>query len=401
MEKERNKKGKYFSFNDFLTTKTEQMAKISPFRAALPDLSDIISFDEFFGSAKRKFPLYLSDGIYEQNSKEALYIYRVKRPHRSHTGILACTNVLDYINGEIKKHENTLAAKEAKMMRLFEERQALIKPILLTYPNVLEIDALINRITTSMPSSFTITFQDEEHVFWQIEEEVHIKKMVKVFDEHVHESYICDGHHRAKTSEVLYRRSLDKDGRNDKNSPVNYMLVAYFPASEIEIHNYNRIIASLPDMTDAEFLAKIDKVYTATPIAKGYVPVSQYEMGMYLGKQWYKLTLKNHLMPPANTPTSETLDVHILNQYVLEGILEIEDVRTEPDIKYVEGPKGAFSLERRVREGKARVAFNLYPVALEDLIKISDEQDTLPPKSTWIEPRMRNGFIAHLYKDVL
>ena len=145
------------------------MAKISPFRAALPDLSDIISFDEFFGSAKRKFPLYLSDGIYELNEEKALYVYRIKRPHRSHTGVLACTNVLDYINGEIKKHENTLAAKEEKMMGLFEERQAFIKPILLTYRNVLEIDAIVNRITISMTPSFTIPFQDEEHVFWQID----------------------------------------------------------------------------------------------------------------------------------------------------------------------------------------------------------------------------------------
>ncbi|BDS14938.1 DUF1015 family protein [Aureispira anguillae] len=376
------------------------MAKISPFRAALPDLSDIISFDDFFGSAKRKFPLYLSDGIYNQNENKSLYIYRVKRPHRSHTGILACTNVLDYINGEIKKHENTLAAKEAKMMRLFQERQALIKPILLTYPNVLKIDALVNRITTSSAPSFHIPFQDEEHIFWQIEDPNRIEALIDAFAAHVKESYICDGHHRARTSELLYKKYLETNELSSEKAQFNYMLVAYFPASEIEIHNYNRVIADLTDISDKVFIQKLQEYYTLTPVAKSYNPISQYEMGMYLDKQWYKLQLKEKYYPQAGIPTKETLDVYFLNKFVLEGILNIEDIRTEPDIKYVEGPKGAFSLERRVREGKAKVGFNLYPVALEDLITISDEQDTLPPKSTWIEPRMRNGFIAHLYNEV-
>lgn len=376
------------------------MAKISPFRAALPDLSDIISFDDFFGSAKRKFPLYLSDGIYNQNNKKSLYIYRIKRPHRSHTGLLACTNVLDYINGEIKKHENTLAAKEAKMMRLFEERQALIKPILLTYPNVLEIDALINRITTSSPPSFHIPFQDEEHIFWQIEDPTRIEALTSAFDTHVNESYICDGHHRAKTSELLYKRYLESKELTTNKTQFNFMLVAYFPASEVEIHNYNRVIADLGALSQEDFLEQLGVYYDIESVEKNYTPIAKYEMGMYLETQWYKLQLKESYWPAPSTPTKETLDVFFLNKFVLEGILQIEDVRTEPDIKYVEGPKGAFSLERKVREGKAKIGFNLYPVALEDLIKISDEQDTLPPKSTWIEPRMRNGFIAHLYKEV-
>ena len=376
------------------------MAKISPFRAALPDLSDIVSFDEFFESAKRKFPLYLSDGIYEQSKKKALYVYRVKRSHRSHTGIIACTNILDYINGSIKKHENTLTAKEAKMMRLFDERQALIKPILLTYPNVLEIDAMINRLTISTNPTFTIAFQDEEHVFWEIDEKAQIKTITEAFEKHVKVSYICDGHHRAKTSELLYRRMNKKKGALKTEQNVNYMLAAYFPASEIEIHNYNRLISDLQGITEEEFINKIKKIYHIKEMSKGYYPIAKYEMGMFIGKKWYKVVLKDRYMPTKKTAVNETLDVYILNKFVLEGILKIKDVRTEPDIKYLEGPKGSFGLERRVREGKAEVAFNLYPVALEDLIKISDQEDCLPPKSTWIEPRMRNGFMAHLCKEV-
>ncbi|MFK7798135.1 MAG: DUF1015 family protein [Aureispira sp.] len=374
------------------------MATISPFRAALPDLTDIISFDDFFGSAKRKFPLYLSDGIYQQNKNAAVYIYRVKRAHRSHTGVLACADVKDYINGLIKRHENTLAAKEAKMMRLFEERQALIKPILLTYPNVLEIDAIVNRITSSNSPSFSIPFQDEEHLFWEINDKIRIDALKVLFKDNIKETYICDGHHRAKTSEIFYRRYIENQAPDDKNTEFNNMLVAYFPASEIEIHNYNRVIASLDNLSEEDFLQQLKQYYKIKKVEHSHTPLHQYNMGMLLDRQWYKLELLSKYHPKAGTPTNETLDVHFLNKFVLEGILNIEDVRTEPDIKYIEGPKGAFGLERRVREGRAKVGFNLYPVALEDLIKISDEQDTLPPKSTWIEPRMRNGLIAHLYK---
>lgn len=376
------------------------MATISPFRAALPDLTDIISFDDFFGSAKRRFALYMSDGIYTRNDHESLYIYRIKRPHRSHTGLLACTDVLDYINGTIKRHENTLAAKEAKMLRLFEERQALIKPILLTYPNVLEIDALINRITTSSSPSFMIPFQDEEHLFWQIDDELRIQTLQEAFLHHVKETYICDGHHRAKTSDILYHRYLEDGTLPARRAQFQHMLVAYFPASEIEIYNYNRVVASLGNLSEADFLKKLKTYYKVEQSDKYHNPIRRYEVGMFLGKDWFRLTLKKEYYPKADTPTSETLDVHFLNRYVLQDILGISDIRTEPDICYVEGPKGAFGLERRVREGRAQVGFNLYPVALEDLIKISDEQGTLPPKSTWIEPRMHNGFVAHLYQDL-
>lgn len=375
------------------------MAKISPFNASIPDLTDIISFDEFFESAKRKFPLYLSDGIYEQAAKKAIYIYRVKRQHRSHTGLIVCTNVLDYINGSIKKHENTLTAKEAKMMRLIEERQALIKPILLTYPNVLEIDAMINRITISNQVSFSISYQEEDHLFWQITDKTMVKALCNAFEKKVAVSYICDGHHRAKTSELIYRNHRKKDVTFPEDDSINFMLSAYFPASEIEIHNYNRLIANLGDLTENQFLEQLDTYYQLTKVSKNYFPVSKFEMGMFIDNQWYQLKLKKNYLPKRSTAVNETLDVHMFNELVLKGILNIEDVRTEPDIKYLEGPKGAFGLERRVREGKAVVAFNLYPVALEDLIKISDQDHCLPPKSTWIEPRMRNGFITHLYKE--
>ena len=179
------------------------------------------------------------------------------------------------------------------------------------------------------------------------------------------------------------------------------MLTAYFPASEIEVHRYNRMLLTLKELSSADFLEALGQYYTITTEAQAFSPISKRYLGLCLENQWYRLQLKPEFEPEDNVPTNESLDVHILNELVLKNILGIQDVRSEPNIKYIEGPKGAANMEKKVRDGKAVAAFNLYPVTLEDLIRISDEEDTLPPKSTWIEPRMRNGFITQLYKNTL
>jgi len=370
------------------------MANISAFHPATPDLNDIISFDDFFGTAKRKFPFYFSDGYYQVQDEDCFFIYRIVRHSRSHTGLIAAAHVKDYLNGLIKKHENTLASKEEQMLKLFNERNGVIKPILLSYPNVLEIDALINRLTISMPPSFKIPFEDDEHIFWAIRQDALVQRFKELFDKHIDNSYICDGHHRAKTAEKLYHQHKSETG----DTPYNYIMAAYFPASEIVIHNYNRTLTSLKGLNNEAFLDALSKYYDLNKVSMAFRPYRDKQMGMYLNNQWYQLDMKPEFIPdPLTTATAKRLDVHLFNQFVLKDILKIEDVRTEPEVKYVEGTKGPAALERKVDEEKAVVAFNLYPVAIEDLIDISDVGGTLPPKSTYIEPRMRNGFIAQLY----
>jgi len=371
------------------------MANIAAFRPALPDLKDIVSFDDFFGTAKRKFPIYLSDGYYRQQENPSIFIQRITRVGRSHTGIIACAHVQDYIDGHIKRHEHTLAAKEVQMDDLFKERNGVIKPIMLTYPNVLQIDALINRITVALPYSFKIPFEDEEHTFWQISEPSHLEQFKTLFQKHVAASYICDGHHRAVTAEKLYETYGDK---KNADNPYNYIMAAYFPASEIVINNFNRVLTSLKGVKPADFLARLGSIFHIHEEPMPFRPANKHQMGLYLDKCWYRLYLREAYIPdPLKTPVAECLDVHLFNKYVLQHILGIEDVRLEESIKYVEGVKNLATLERKVDGEKVIAAFNLYPVALEDLIAISDINGTMPPKSTYVEPRMRNGFIAQLY----
>lgn len=378
------------------------MATIVPFRFALPYLKDIDNPTDFFDSAKRKFPMYLNDGLYQQIPNESLYVYRVQRPHRSHTGIITCTHMADYVEGRIKAHENTLMEKESQMMGLFRERHAVIKPVLLTYRNVLEIDALINRITISMPPTFSIPFEDEMHHFWQMDEKSRLQQFLDLFQRLVPHSYICDGHHRMRTSEQLYLNQKNNYPPHLQNEYYNYILTAYFPASEIEIHNYNRILTSLKGLNEETFLNRLREIYQVHATPKPVAPASKHHLALFLNKQWYKLTLKEeHAAELLKQPIREQLDVSVFNHRVLEDILGIEDVREEPEVTYIEGPKGSFALERAVRENNNKgAAFWLYPVAIEHLIDISDEAGTLPPKSTWIEPRMRNGFAVQLYSDL-
>jgi uncharacterized protein (DUF1015 family) len=371
------------------------MTKIAAFRPAIPNLKNIVSLDDFFGTAKKKFPVYLSEGYYKQQDTASIFVHRIIRQGRSHTGIIACAHVLDFIEGHIKKHEHTIASKEVQMEDLFKERNGVIKPILLTYPNVLEIDALINRITVSLPVSFSIPYEDELHNFWQISDKDQIEKLSSLFAKKVPCTYICDGHHRAATAERLFE---NYGNRKDSDNSYNYLMAAYYPASEIVINNFNRVLSSLKGISTDDFLERLSTMYHIQEEPIAYRPTQKYQMGMYIDKCWYRLNLRDAYIPDAeNTSVAECLDVHLFNKYILQHILGIEDVRMDDSIKYIEGVKGPAALERKVDSDKMFAAFNLYPVALEDLIAISDINGTMPPKSTYIEPRMRNGFMAQLY----
>ena len=179
------------------------MANISPLCALVPIVSKIEDSFEFFSSAKKKFNQYLEAGFYKQNDNNAFYICRIQTTHRSHTGIIARTNIQDYVQGAIKKHENTLTAKEDKMLGLFQEIKAMVKPILLTYENAWEIDAFINRLTIANKASFEINFGVEKHIFWEISSEEQMQQLTLLFQNRVPNAFICDGHHRAASAERL------------------------------------------------------------------------------------------------------------------------------------------------------------------------------------------------------
>ena len=368
--------------------------RILPFQAVYPNFEYISSPDSFFGAVKYEYPEYKKSGFFTKAPQEAIYIYEIRSETRRHTGIVACADVHDYLNQKIKKHENTLPSKEQQQMHLMISRNATVKPVLLTYPGVKELNKLIADFKKENDPYYSTCFQDEgkTHIIWEVSDGRLIEKMQKLFKKKVPITYIADGHHRCSTTALMYKRLKDKKEEKD----YGRLFSAFFPLDELEVHDYNRVVEGFNDYTLTAFMAKISQLFDIELLNKPSKPVKKHEVVMFINKEWYRLTWKKSFLKPS--PESKILlDASLLDRLVLKDILGIKDVRTDTRVKYIEGPKGIHEIKNRVMKNENRVAFLLYPASLNDLMKIADANQIMPPKSTWFEPRMKNGVIVQEY----
>ena len=366
--------------------------RIKPFQAVYPNFDYITSADSFFDTVKVQYPEYKKSGFFNKTAQEAIYIYQIKTDKRVYTGLVACSDIQDFNEGNIKKHENTLSQKEQQQMHLMLSRNATVKPVLLTYPNVDKIKNLIHQtIKKNKPFYTTIMeLKQQQHTFWEVSDGALIQKFQKLFEKHVPRAYIADGHHRTSTTALMSERMKNNsDGKN-----YDLLLSAFFAVDELEIYDYNRVVDGLNECSMTTFMAKISQVFNVEILAEARKPNKKYEVVMFLNREWFVLTWKQEVLDEYEKE-SVLLDASLLNEKVMKGILGIEDVRTDTRIKYIEGPKGLEALKERSIRNDSRVAFALYPVELTDLLQIADEGKTMPPKSTWFEPRMKNGLVVH------
>jgi uncharacterized protein (DUF1015 family) len=373
------------------------MARIEPFVATVPVLEKISQPNDFFRDVKTEFRKFVKKGFYKTDAHEAFWIHRVQTKYRSYTGIVVYIHIEEYLSGAIRRHEHTIRAKEDKVQEIYEERQGLIKPVLLTYPNVMDIDALTNRLTFSLKPAYEFDFNDEHHTYWRIDQPVYVEHYKLAFRNKLPFTYIADGHHRSHTSAELYKRMKTENPTHHGNEPYNYLLAELFPVSEIEIHNYNRILTSLNGVDHETFLSRLEAFFELETSKTSFKPTLPHQIGMYFDKTWYHLTVKPQYLVKLDGIV-DRLDVQIFNETVLRQALGIHDVRTYSGIEYMEGPRGTHELVGVVDNGDAIASFNLHPLALEDMVRIADQGGVLPPKSTWFFPRLRNGFIAQLFK---
>ncbi|MEL6924857.1 MAG: DUF1015 family protein [Bacteroidota bacterium] len=364
---------------------------IFPFQAVYPDLDFIASPDSFFGTVKENYVEYKENDFFKKTDREAIYIYQIKSKWRNYLGLVACADIEDYLEGHILKHENTLAPKEQQQMQLLLNRKAMVKPILLTYPDVAYINELLQGYIEKHPPFLKTHFEGEqsEHLFWQLDNESSIQKLQEVFREHIGKSYIADGHHRSSTVALMYQRWKNRGGAN----PFNRMLCAFFPASQLSIFDYNRIIEGLQEISPTRFMAELSQLCDVEVLAAATKPDAPHQMVLCLDHEWYKLRWKPSVLRKYEH-IDPLLDVSLLNEEILKGILQIEDVRTDPRVKYVEGPRGMEVLKNKTFKNEKRMAFLLYPVALGDLMRVADDGKVMPPKSTWFEPRVKNGLLV-------
>ena len=357
------------------------MLNVCPFKAILPKINLISSPDSFFGQVKEQYVTLQKAGYFYESKTEGFWVYQIKTANHTHIGLLAAVEVAAYLAGHVIKHEQTLAAKEEKTGKLIDERGAMIKPVLLAYPNVADISTYLKAVAATQNPTYTVSFKGAKHTLWSIDAPADITAVQTLFATQVPHTYIADGHHRVAAAVRQYQ----------KNGTQSHILAALFSADELTIWDYNRVVEGLDGQTPLTLLAKIAQLCDIEPLTKATRPTQKHEFGMCLDGQWFLLRWREHILAQATT-LADSLDVSLLDQKILANLLGIYDIRTDNRVTYWEGIKGLEVLAMRGRQ--PTVSFCLYPVAITDLMDIADSGNTMPPKSTWFEPRIKNGFVA-------
>lgn len=347
---------------------------------------------EVYELAKKNLEKIIEKAPLLQDQADRFYLYQLVMGEQSQTGIAATFSVDDYDNNVILKHEKTRKEKEDDRTNHILTTSAQTGPVFLTYRDVNSINELVEKVKMDVAPIYDFIAKDGVlHKIWIVPEEYNqliideIKKVDKI--------YIADGHHRAASASRVRAIRKDKNQNHKGDEEYNFFLGVLFPASQLKILPYNRIIYSLNGMDEAEFIEKTKTNFYVSEVDYSS-PKERRQICMYLNKKWYLLS-PNENVKEGKTH-GENLDVSILQNYLLNPILGIEDPRTSKNIDFVGGIRGTKELEKLVDNGTASVAFSMYPVTIDDLMKISDAGEIMPPKSTWFEPKLRDGLLIHL-----
>ena len=358
----------------------------------LPEDIDIHS-QVVYDKAKENLAAFISRNILFRENKSCYYIYRLIMNGKSQTGLVCGSSVNDYENNLIKKHEFTRPDKELDRINHIKTTGAQTGNVFIAYKNIDDIDKLINDWKNNRSPVYDFITDDAvQHTVWIVNDDETIKKITNLFKGQVPCTYIADGHHRA-ASAAKVRATLG----NNVTAGANYFLTTLFPSNQLQIMDYNRVVKDLNGLTGEEFLEKISTHFSVEKVAKAFSPVQLHQLGMYLGDQWYRLTCKDNSY---TTDPIGVLDITILQNNLLEPILNIKDQRTDTRIDFIGGIRGLGELEKRVNSGEMAVAFSLYPVSIQQLFDIADSGNVMPPKSTWFEPKLRDGLLTHLMDTV-
>lgn len=308
-----------------------------------------------------------------------------------HQGIVSTLAISDYIEGKVKKHEKTIEAKEKQQGKLLLERQALVKPVLLTYMEQKSIQDLLHQLTTqALPTTvFAFKAQDQVHKIWRITAATTIETLQNLFQIHVPQVYIADGHHRIEASKWVHQ--LDKqDGAIPKHDAF---LCALFASNALDICAYHRKVQLSDALITDDLLSKIGVFAEIEAMEKPTLPRHKFELGLFVNNQYYLLKWKAEYLQNSDSQYV-MLDVVLLNQHIFKSILGIENIRSDKRITYPEGPLTLDEILPTTLQPDGEAIFVMYPVQIEDLMAIVDDGGIMPPKSTWFEPRMRNGFLV-------
>ncbi len=360
---------------------------LHPFKAFLPVANLVPDPEAFFAECKNTFPSFFEKGFFQSLNQEALFFYEIARPGRTFRGIIATVDISEYAKGRIKKHEQTIHAKEVLQKTIFMEQRAMIKPVLCTYPVSRPVQAWMDAFPgrQSPIQEFYFPSKQTTHRIYSISDKKLIGEIQSLFNENVPEVFIADGHHRCSAAAALHEELPEK--------PFSRLLCAFFDAADLEIHNFNRVITHMNSFPGERFLQEVGAYCTVSPCQEGQEPAEKHEFLLLLTTGKYILRWKPELLEglPEN---NVLLDVELLNTYLLGKILNITNIRNDPAVLYIEGPGGVAALKKSMEKHGGQAAFCLYPILTDDFFSLVGSGAVMPPKSTWFEPRIKTGLIA-------
>jgi len=360
----------------------------------LPEGIDVHS-ELVYNKAKENLQKLINDGMMLQDDEAYFYIYAQTMNGKTQYGLVGCSGVEDYINGIIKKHELTRPDKEEDRMNHVRHTNFNAEPVFFAYPNHDEIDSIIKDVVENNKPEYDFTAEDGfGHHFWVIKDAAKNKRIQEIFDKEIPAVYVADGHHRTAAAGLVGNEKKKNNPNHTGNEEYNFFLSVNFPANQLTIIDYNRVIKDLNGLTPTELMEKLSESFDI--VEKGekiYKACCLHNFSMYLEGKWYSLTAKDNTYDDKD-PIG-VLDVTILTNKVLAPYLDIKDLRRSQRIDFVGGIRGLGELKRRVDNGEMELAFALYPVSMQQLMDIADSGNIMPPKTTWFEPKLRSGLILH------
>lgn len=377
----------------------KEMAKGFPYsylritRAELELPDSVDAYDsKVYAHAKENLDKFIADGVIAFDKKDCLYVYRQTMNGREQYGLVCTVPAKDYFDGIIKKHELTRKDKEDDRLRHILATNSNTGPVFLTYRDEGQF-ALLDQIIRRKPVYDFVTEGDGfGHTVWVIDDDAEIEKICRAFDA-VPVSYIADGHHRSAAGARAAGYRASQNPNNTGTEEYNRYLAILFPSTQLKILDYNRVLKDLNGRTPEQFMEKLGEVCTVSELSAAAHPERQNVVNMYLQGKWYSCAFRPEYLQ--NLGPVDSLDVALLQKLVLKPLFGVDDPRTAKNIDFVGGIRGLSELEKRVDSGEWAVAFAMYPTTLDQLMAIADAGEIMPPKSTWFEPKLRDGLLVH------
>ncbi len=358
------------------------------------DLDPSISLydPQVYEKGKENLQKLISDGNLVEDAEPYFYLYSQTMDGRTQFGFVGCASVDDYWKDVIKKHEHTRKVKEEDRCNHVRVTNAHSGPIFLTYRDNARLQEIIDTVSKENPDNDHTAEDGIRHTSWVINDKEMITEIEKLFGG-IDYLYVADGHHRSAAAGIVGRERQKANDNHKGDEEYNFFLAVCFPGTHLYIMDYNRVVKDLNGHTSEEFMKLLGGKFSIEEAEGQFKPTEKGQVGMYIENKWYKLTANEEFLN--NTDPVESLDVAILQREVLTPVLAIDDPRTSERIDFVGGIRGLGELEKRVNSGEMKLAFAMYPTSVNELMAIADAEKIMPPKSTWFEPKLRDGLFVH------